>query len=213
MKKTMKKAALIFTAAAAVALCAVMFTACGGSSAAITGVYLSPAQLSYSNMRPGYNYYTTAFTQQELTLFDDNTYCFIVSSSLFSAVELPAEGQDAKGNERTNYITKYFGEYTSAVNDLDADLLDVTLAVPTRIVSAYDSSYYLDTDNWTDAMGSEVVPGTIDTSTGAIVKDPNATPWTAEQYLESAAFTETKVQLNTKQYSFEFVTLTFPESE
>ena len=53
-------------------------------------------------------------------------------------------------------------------------------------------------------MGKAVVPGTIDTTTGATVADPNATPWTAEQYLESVAYPETTVQLNTKTVSFDF---------
>ena len=62
-------------------------------------------------------------------------------------------------------------------------------------------------------MGRQVTPGKIDTSTGQVIRDPDAEPWTAEQYLETAAFNETKVQLNIKQYSFEYATLEFPESE
>ena len=83
----MKKTLAIFLT---VAMMSFMLVACGDSAAAAkeaktTGIYLSPAQLSYSNMRPQYNYYLTTFTQQELTLMDDNTFCLIVSSSCFSA--------------------------------------------------------------------------------------------------------------------------------
>lgn len=212
MKSITKKIAALVLIAVAATACVLALTACGGE-ATVSGVYLSPARLSYANMRPTYNYYMTTFTQQEITLYEDGTYCFIVSSSMFSAVELPAEGNEAKGNERDNSITKYYGTYTSAPNDLDEDLLDVTLAVPTRIIVAYDGQYYLDTSNWNDDMGRQVTPGKIDTSTGQVIRDPDAEPWTAEQYLETAAFKETEVQLNIKQYSFAYTELEFHESE
>ena len=198
------------TAALLAALMMLTLAACGsdgGSSAAagkITGIYLSPAQLDYSNMRPQYNYYLTTFTQQEITLMDDNTYCLVVSSSTFSALELAESTNDAKGNERTNSITKYYGSYTSQVNDLDEDLLDVTMAAPTRVVKSHDQSYWVDTQNWTDAMGKAVAPADIDPNTGAAVADPNAQPWTAQQYLDSVAFPETTVQVNVKTSSFDF---------
>ena len=205
----MKKYAKRLTALALAALMVLSLAACGGNGGGsgggkVAGVYLSPAQLGYSNMRPQYNYYLTTFDQQEITLMDDNTYCLILSSACFSALELAESTNDAKGNERTNYITKFYGTYTSQVNDLDEDLLDVTLSTPTRVVSSYDQIYWLDTDNWNDDMGKAVIPAQIDPSTGAAVADPNATPWTAEQYLESVAYPETTVQLNTKTASFDF---------
>ena len=205
----MKKYAKRLTALALAALMVLSLAAGGGKGGGsgggkVTGVYLSPAQLGYSNMRPQYNYYLTTFDQQEITLMDDNTYCLILSSACFSALELAESTNDAKGNERTNYITKFYGTYTSQVNDLDEDLLDVTLSTPTRVVSSYDQTYWLDTDNWNDDMGKAVIPAQIDPSTGAAVADPNATPWTAEQYLESVAYPETTVQLNTKTASFDF---------
>ena len=43
-------------------------------------------------MRPQYNYYLTTFTQQEITLMDNNTYCLVLSSSTFSALELAESG-------------------------------------------------------------------------------------------------------------------------
>ena len=159
-------------------------------------------------MRPQYNYYLTTFTQEEITLLDDNTYCLVVSASTFSALELAESTNDAKGNERTNSITKYYGTYTSKVNDLDEDLLDVTLAVPTRVVMSYDQTYWLDTDNWTDAMGKLVVPPTSYDDSGNPVRDPDAQPWTAQQYLESVAFPEITIQVNQKTASFDFTEFT-----
>ncbi len=203
MKKHSKLAAFALAAAMALTL-----AACGGggkaSAGKVTGVYLSPASLSYANMRPQYNYYLTTFAQQEITLMDDNTYCLVVSSSTFSALELAESTNDAKGNERENYVTKFYGAYTSQANDLDEDLLDVKLSAPTRVVRSFDQLYWADTDNWNDAMGKAVVPADVDPSTGAPVANPDAQPWTAQQYLESLTFPETTVQLNTKTSSFDF---------
>ena len=198
----------------AVALVACLFTACGAAEEAkVTGIYLSPAKLSYQNMRPTYNYYLTTFAHQELTLNDDGTYCLIISSSTFSALELAESTNDAKGNERTNSITKYYGNYTSQVNDLDEDLLDVTISAPTRIVMSNDQTYWLDTDNWTEAMGKIVVPPAgFDTTTGTPIADENAQPWTAEQYLASKAFADVTIQANQKTASFDYVELSFPKN-
>ena len=203
MKKHSKLAAFALAAAMALTL-----AACGGggkaSAGKVTGVYLSPASLSYANMRPQYNYYLTTFAQQEITLMDDNTYCLVVSSSTFSALELAESTNDAKGNERENYVTKFYGAYPSQANDLDEDLLDVKLSAPTRVVRSFDQLYWADTGNWNDAMGKAVVPADVDPSTGAPVANPDAQPWTAQQYLESLTFPETTVQLNTKTSSFDF---------
>lgn len=201
MKKYTKLVTLFLAAAMALSL-----AACSSGKAAgkITGIYLSPAQLSYINMRPEYNYYLTTFTQQEITLMDDNTYCLVVSASTFSALELAENTSDAKGNERENSITKFYGTYTSQVNDLDEDLLDVTLAAPTRVVRSFDQLYWADTDNWSEAMGKAVTPTQIDPNTGAPIVDENAQPWTAQQFLESVAFPETTVQVNVKTSSFDF---------
>lgn len=200
MKKYKKLVTLFLTAAMALSL-----AACGGKAdGKITGIYLSPAQLSYINMRPEYNYYLTTFTQQEITLMDDNTYCLEVSAATFSALELSENTSDAKGNERENSITKFYGTYTSQVNDLDEDLLDVTLAAPTRVVRSFDQLYWADTDNWNDAMGKAVMPTQTDPNTGAPIVDENAQPWTAQQFLESVAFPETTVQVNVKTSSFDF---------
>ena len=193
----------------AVAMVAVLLAGCGGSAASgnakTVGVYLSPAELSYSNMRPQYNYYLTTFTQQEITLLDDNTYVAIVSASTFSALELAESTNDAKGNERTNSIVKFYGTYTSQVNDLDEDLLDVVLSAPTRVVESYDQAYWLDTDNWNDDMGKKVVPPTgFDQTTGAPIYDPDAQPWTAAQFLESLSFTGASIQVNQKTASFDY---------
>lgn len=207
MKKTI---ALILT----LVLAACLLTACGtAEEVKVVGMYLSPAKLTYQNFRPTYNYYLTTFTHQELTLNDDGTYCLIVSESTFSALELAESTNDAKGNERTNSIYKYYGNYTSQVNELDEDLLDIVLTAPTRVVATNDQSYWLDTDNWDDKMAKVVIPPAgIDTNTGAAIADENAEPWTAEQYLASKAFADVTIQANQKTASFDSVELVFPEN-
>lgn len=209
----MKKTLAIFLT---IAMMSFMLVACGDSAAAATkeakttGIYLSPAQLSYNNMRPQYNYYLTTFTQQELTLMDDNTFCLIISSSCFSALELAESTSDAKGNERTNYITKIYGECTSKTNDLDEDLLDVTLGKITRVVKSYDQTYYVDTANWNDTMGKAVQPPVgIDENTGAPIYDENAKPVTAEEYLATYTLAQTEIQVNNKLCSFDYTDFGF----
>ena len=199
MKKHTKLVTLFLAAAMALSLAACGSGGGSGAGGKVTGVYLS-----YINMRPQYNYYLTTFTQQEITLMDNNTYCLVVSASTFSALELAESTNDAKGNERENSITKFYGTYTSQVNELDEDLLDVTLSAPTRVVRSFDQLYWADTDNWSDAMGKAVVPADVDPNTGAPVANPDAQPWTAQQYLDSLAFPETSVQVNVKTSSFDF---------
>lgn len=195
-------------------LAACLLCGCGApAEAKIVGMYLSPAKLSYQNMRPTYNYYLTTFAHQELTLHDDGTYCLVVSSSTFSALELAESTNDCKGNERTNSIYKYYGSYTSQVNELDEDLLDIVLSAPTRVVATNDQSYWLDTANWDEKMAKVVIPPAgIDTNTGAAIVDENAEPWTAEQYLASKAFADVTIQANQKTASFDYVELIFPEA-
>lgn len=213
MKKNFNLMAL-----ASFALSTMALTACGGgnvSAAKTKGVYLSPSVMSYQNMRPTYNYYLTTFTQEELTLFDDDSFCLIVSSSTFSALVISEDNNDFSGNERTNYMHKYYGEYTAVVNDIDEDLLDVTLKSVKRVVTSYDQSYWLDTDNWNDEMGKKVIPPAgYDQTTGAPIVDENAEPWTAKQYLDSKQFAApVELSLNQKTYSFDFVNLQFAEAK
>lgn len=210
--KKFTKLLLVTAMAVLSAVACFALSACGGE-AKIKGIYLSPAEMSYTNMRPAYNYYLTTFTHQELTLNEDGTYCLIVSSSTFSALELSETTSDAKGNERNNSIVKYYGTYTSAVNDLDEDLLDITLAKPTRIISNSDDKIYFDTANWTDEMGKETrEPSGYDPSTGDPIIDEGTPNQTAEGYLGKNAFNEVKVQANVKKAQLDYIKLEFPKN-
>lgn len=126
-------------------------------TAMMTAAFTSPAKMSYSNARPNYNYYLTNFTFQTLELYSDNTAIFTISSSSFSAIILPEEGNAATANERNNYLAKFYAPFTSEVDDLDEDAVSYTLGAPTRMVLEYDSMYYVDTDNWTENMKNKAV--------------------------------------------------------
>ena len=123
MKKSLVLSALLATS---------MLAACGGNAPAsnsnggdgsgntpakvakLSYGLSSPAEFSYHNMRPQYNYYLTTFSFQTLDLFDDGTYQLNDILMTFSAVVLPEEGQDGQGNERDNVVSRFYGKYTSA---------------------------------------------------------------------------------------------------
>lgn len=218
--KKFTKLLLVTAMAVLSAVACFALSACGGE-AKIKGIYLSPAVMSYQNMRDptlmpeigAQNYYLTTFTQQELTLYEDGKYCLIVSSSTFSAIELNPSTQDYKGNENANSIVRYYGTYTSAVNDLDEDMLDITLAKPTRILAKNDDKIYLDTSNWTDEMGKATRKASgYNPSTGEPIIDEGTPNQTAEGYLGINAFNEVKLQANTKKPAFDYIKLEFPKN-
>ena len=186
---------------------AILILACAGAakpsgSAKIKGVYLSPAKADYSNMRPSYNFYLYNYAQSEITLYEDGTYEIIVSDATFSAVVLDESTNDHTENERTNSITKLFGTYTSAPNDLDEDLTDVTLSIgEVSRVSFAKSSFGTTSGEDLEAIHAAIW-GEKD-ETGAIVGYGD--PLTAAEYLAKMTFTGTKtVQVNEKLCSFDF---------
>lgn len=159
----------------------------------LTAAYSSPAKLSYLNMRPTYNYYLTTFAFKTLELYNDGTYMLSDISSTFSGLVLPGEGNDATGSERTNYVRRFYGNFTSTVNDLDEDLNDVTLGTPNRAVVNYNSLYFVDTANW---EGEVTLP---DSHTNT-----ETTFSTAGDFMASIAFDETKIQTATSTASFDY---------
>ena len=114
--------------------------------------FISTAVMSYSNMRPTYNYYVTTFSFQTLELYDDASYKLTLSSSTFSAVILPEEGNNATANERANSLISYYGSYSAETDELDDDALVIDISVPTRIAGVDDEKGYIDTAAWTDGM-------------------------------------------------------------
>jgi len=199
-----KKLLAVMTAVMA----AILILACVGAAAKgeakIKGIYLSDGHADYSNMRPDYNFYLYNFTQSEVTLYEDNTYMIIVSDVTMSGVELADSTNDHTENPRTNTITKIFGTYTAKADELDEDLSIVTLSAPTRIIqSMEDHKYWVDTANWTDAMGKAVAHNEIDGTTGAVVAAGQ--PLTAAEFLAEAAFnTEKTISVSEKTFSFDF---------
>lgn len=164
------------------------------SEVKLTGSYASPASLTYMNMRPNYNYYVTAFTFQTLDTYSDNTYCLTVSSTSYSGLVLPQEGNDATGSERENYVIRYFGDFSSKANELDETILDVKLSVPNRIIRNQDANTFVDTADFKPysytGAGNNVI-----------------TYETAEDFLKAYAFKEITISVTTSTASFDYQTL------
>ena len=185
------------------------------ATAKITGSFLSPAVMSYTNMRPTYNYYLTTINDQKLTTFDDGTYCLTVHSTQFSAIVLPEEGDSFSANEKVNYFTDYYGTYTQAVDELDSDMLSITLSKPTRITDTYDSTYFVDTANWTDDMSTKMTElrKAQQAQYAQYAKDKGeAQPTevetvTAESYLAEKGFDEITIPATVSTSSMEYTQL------
>lgn len=165
----------------------------GKKEANLEAAYTSPAKMSYTNMRPTYNYYLTTFSHLSLEIYDDGTYVLTLSSSQFSAVVLPEEGNDFSGNERENYFLKFYGEFTSEVDELDETIINYTLKVPTRVVYIFDSTNFYDTANWTDQMATNA--GSEEES------------MTSADYLASRVFEEMVMPASKDNFSIEYVNL------
>ena len=119
MKKTIS---LLLTACLVVCL----LCACDSGSSAggkITGIYLSPANLSYQNMRPQYNYYLTTFTQQELTWIGRMEKYLLEESVLnVSVFEEDSRFKSAGGFKKINRV--FQGQLESVVLELNEYLYD-----------------------------------------------------------------------------------------
>ncbi len=175
-------------------------------SATLVHAFTSNAKLDYSNMRPSYNYYLTTFSFETLELYSDNTYCFSYSSSTFSAVILPEEGNAAQGNERTNYLSRYYGTYTSKKDELDEESLIVTASIPTRLVSFNDATYYADSANWTDQM-KEKVTDSVTTLVDGKQTSVTKTYDTGAEYLSAHNIKAMTFNCSTGSSSMEYVAL------
>lgn len=175
----------------------------------LTGSFTSPANLTYVNNRPTFNYFMTTFDFEVLDTYSDNSYVLTVSSSCFSALELPEEGNAAKGNERVNYLSKYYGTFTKTVDDLDEDMVYFSLSEPTRVVSNYDSIYYADSANWTDAMSASVYDS-VYVGTGGQTEKKYYT--SGEEYLAAKKYAAVKVKGSIKNASIDYAALTIGSS-
>ena len=169
----------------------------------------SPAEFSYHNMRPQYNYYLTTFSFQTLDLFDDGTYQLNDILMTFSAVVLPEEGQDGQGNERDNVVSRFYGKYTSAPDDLDDTILNISLDTPDRLVVFSDSSAFYDTANWTPEMAK--LAGTTtqyntDGSTSVVEGEESAI-----DFLKDHAFSPVVVSSVPSQGKADYAKLSVPE--
>lgn len=167
----------------------------------IKSAYLTPAKLTYRNMRPTFNYYITLFTQQQLVTYDDGTYSFNTFSSEFSGITLAEEGNDFTGSDRTNYVQKFMGKDTEKTNELDEDSLDISLAKPSTVWLGYDCQYAVNSDVWDDDAKSNTAKKTVDNK-GQVT---GTTPYdSAADYIAATGFESLEILANKKTYTFDF---------
>lgn len=167
----------------------------------LKGAYISPANLTYNNLRPTYNYYMTIFTEDYIETYDDGTYCASIISSTFSGLYLPEEGNDATGSDRANYIQNFYGKYDSKTNELDETMIDVTLKSPSKSTLTYDAAYFIDSANWTEEMSSATA--TTDRTTG----EKTIIYKTGDDYLNAVKFADKEISLTTTTSSFDYIQL------
>lgn len=172
--------------------------------------FSSPAKLTYNNRRPTYNYYLTTFAFETLEIYSDSTYAFSVSSSTYSALVLPEEGNAVQGNERENSLVTYYGSFTSEADELDEDLVTYHLAKPTRRVGLRDASYYYDTANWNETRKEKTIEKTyeFDPNTQQQVETGSKEYATGAEYLEAKAFSSLDVEATLSTSSIVFADLT-----
>ncbi len=190
--------------------CAVLgLAACGSTTAKeakLVASFISPAHLTYQNMRPSYNYYLTTYDFEVLDVYDDNTYCLTLSSSTFSALILPETGNDAQGNERDNSLYKYYGTFTSKQDELDPNTYEYTISAATRLVATTDAGWYIDTDNWTEDMKKKAVDVQYGydpaTETQTIVGKTEYA--TGAEYLAAHNINETVLTVNIGSYTLDY---------
>lgn len=196
---TLKKkiAAIAISAAALVASFGVL-AGCSGGDASITGVYTS-STFTFQSMYPNITFKFLTNSVQSIRLYDDNTYEFTVSSNSLSgglSFDPTNSGdQTADATSRGQVVQIYMGSYTSAEEE---GLLTVTLGTPTQYiynsvggVAGYNG--YINTSDWTEKMATE-----LGGENGSI---------TAEEYLDTVAFSPVTVTIDLASYSFNYVTL------
>lgn len=210
--KKLKKIALVILS---VILVSALLVACkpkpdtkddGGALAAgsvadakVTGSYTSQLRISYSNMRPTYNYYTTSATYQTLMTYEDGTYCFVQVTIAPSALDIVWGESDAgaKCNPRLTTYMAYYGECSVKAVSGDSSASDIELAKPFRIIGAnVDSNgnhiYAYDTDNW---EGYKPTGGSATSLT---------TPRTADEWRLANAWNAMTVRVNTATNGFTY---------
>ncbi len=175
----------------------------------LTNAFSSPAKITYNNFRPTYNYYLTTFSFETLEVYSDSTYAFSVSSSTFSALILPEEGNAVQGNEKDNSLVTYYGSFTSEVDSVDDDLVTYHLAKPTRIIGLRNAAYYYDTANWNDTRKAKTAEVTyeFDPNTNQQVETGSKEYATGEEYLNAKAFASLDLEATLSTSSIVFTAL------
>lgn len=175
-------------------------TACGNGESAdktLNGYYTSTQNVAFFSAYPEYTYKQATFSVQTLETYEDGTYCLTAVDSNFSGTLTFADDGTHEEVPRGVNSTKYYGTFSAQE---ESGLLTITLSAPGSVAVASNFSVgesvlgYLNTDAWTDEMGT-LAGG----ENGAM---------SAEDYLASVAFDEISLIVDTATDTFDYTDLT-----
>lgn len=165
----------------------------GGDS---TGYYASTTNVKFTSAYPEHTFKQATFGVQTLETFSDNTYCLTDTETFFSGeLEFNDNGKYDVVPRGAN-IVKYYGSVVSADEE---GLITLELSKPTAVIthSSYSAGSnpigYLNTHEWTEQMGQAVAG--------------EGPALSADEYLESKAFSDTTVIIDSAQASFDYVVI------
>lgn len=178
--------------------------ACGNgkeeANGKLSGFYSSASNVAFMSAYPEHTFKQATFGLQNLETFSDNTYVLTDTATFYSgALEFNDNGKYDVVPRGANF-NQYYGTYTATD---EGGLITVVLSKPTAVIS--NTSYsaganpvgYVNTNDWTDAMGKAVG------GEGAAMS--------AEEYLESVAYPETTIIVDSAKSSFDYIV--FPQGE
>lgn len=197
MKKAVVKKLVVLVMAVVLVL---GMTACGAKEKVMNGYYTSSQNVSFFSAYPAYTFKQATFSVQTLETYNDGTYCLTATDSNFSGELLFSDDGTHSEVPRGVNSTKYYGTYTQKE---ESGLLTLTLSSPTSVAVASNYSVggavlgYLDTNAWTDEMGT-LAGG----EAGAV---------SASDYLKKVAFSEVSIVVDTATDSFDYTVLSVAE--
>lgn len=182
---------------------ALSVTACGSSDgetkegkkqeAVLNGYYSSTQNVDFLSAFPEYTFKQATFGLQTIETYGDGTYCLTTTDSSFSGSLTFSDDGNHEEVPRGASSMKFYGTYTS---EEEQGLMTLTLSAPKSVVTASTYSVgedilgYLNTDAWTEEMGSRAGG-----EEGAM---------TAEEYLKSVSYDEISVIVDAATNTFDY---------
>ena len=199
--KNAKKRTKAMILATAILTTGLLVTGCGsatsGGAGSLEGYYQSTQNVDFLSAYPEYTFKQATFGTESIEVYSDGTYCLTNTTSSFSGDLLFNDDGTHSEVPRGDGSMRFYGTYEKTE---DSGLLTLKLSAPTSVVvgSIYsvgdtEALGYLNTQAWTDEMGSRV--------------GGESGSMTAEEYLESVSYPEMDVIIDTSTGSFDYVNL------